>query len=172
MTGAQLLSDGPEELVAATGPGVTNGQIRAFDYDNGVITAIGAFNLIGSPYSVWMSGAEVDGDPFDEFLVSPGGGPGAGSVRGYNFDGTAVTAIAGLDFVPFTTTYGCYVSAGDMGTVFSEEIVCGAGPDPAAPSSVKTFTWSGSSVALMAGGSFTAFPVGAGATVGTGDFGF
>jgi hypothetical protein len=49
---------------------------------------------------------DIDGDGIDEMLTTPGPGSGfAAHVRGWNYDGEAVTPISSLSFFAYDTDY-------------------------------------------------------------------
>jgi hypothetical protein len=71
-------------------------------------------------------------------------------VRGWNCDGAALTELSGFNFFAWQTTpprYGVKVFAGtDLNLDGRDELVAGHGPDPAADTEVRVFTYDGGAV--------------------------
>ena len=140
-----------EEIVTGPGPGVIFGpQVRAFDVDGGSVTSIAKVNFNAFPtpnYGARVTSAEFDGDTFDELAVSPGPGPGGsfpGRFVGFGYDGSAIAPLAGFDVTPFGSLYGGRLGGGEITGSGASELLTGAGPDPAAPSTVISFIYTGS----------------------------
>ena len=174
--------DGYRELLTAPGPGAIFGpQVRAFDFDATMVSAIAKVNF--SAFSVSQYGARIgtgdaDGDGIDELVASPGAGPGAAfpaRFRGFGYDAVAVGVLPGLDITPFPTYYGGFMALGDTDDtrrhdhITRAELVAGAGPDPGADSTVLTYTYDGTNMLPRA---LTILPFGTGGygvTVAAGD---
>jgi hypothetical protein len=89
----------------------------------------------------------VDGDGIDEILSGPGPSPSFGShVKAWNFDGTTVAGIPGIDFFAFSDShYGVTISAeADFDGDGRSEIITGPGPDPSAHTTIKLYEYNGS----------------------------
>ena len=97
-------------------------------------------------------------DQVDEIAAARG--PGSGltcQVRGFNVDGAVATALPGFDEVVFPSHYGGRVGAGDVGANRAADLLAGPGPDPTAVSTVKSYWYTGASLAQIPI-SFVAFP--------------
>jgi len=125
---------------------------------------------------VSASAAEIwTGISYNEIVTAPGpSGLFAAHIRGWNFDGVSLSQLAGYSFFAWPsseTRYGARVFAGaDLDDNGRDELVAGAGPDPAAGSSLRIFRYDGSQVTGWL--SIQAFPDGwtRGATVAAGKF--
>ncbi|MFN7973912.1 MAG: hypothetical protein U0166_16465 [Acidobacteriota bacterium] len=169
-------SDLYTEILTGPGPGpVFSSQVRGFDYDGANLAAIAKinFNAFALPgFGVDGAGGDVDGDGFDEIACAPGPGPTHPSrFLGFNYDGGAISALAGFDVTPYATTFGGRVGAGDVSADGFLDLLTGAGRDPAASSQVDGFSYaSGGLVPLP--GSFTPFTGGYGVNVTAGALGY
>ena len=139
-------------LVAGPGLGYDNPpNVRIIPPAQGA-AAVNEFSAYGVPhYGVNVSCGDIDGDGMDEIVT--GAGPGAvfgAHVRGWNYDGSALTELAGLNFFAWTpseTRYGANVFAGaDLDGDGRDELVVGAGPDPAVATRVKVYRYDGAQV--------------------------
>ncbi|MFN7974689.1 MAG: PKD domain-containing protein [Acidobacteriota bacterium] len=121
-----------EEVLSGPGPGQTLGpQIRAFNaWDGSAISKVNFYAYGTLRYGVNEASGSVDGDRWDEIITGPGAGPVFGPhVRGWNFDGTAISAIQKISFFAYSTLkYGCVVANGDVEADNYYEIISGAGP--------------------------------------------
>jgi len=111
--------DGIDEMVTGAGPGAVFGpHVRAWNWDGtGATQSIPAVSYFAYGYTQWgvnVSCSDLDEDGIDEIIT--GAGPGAGHeprVRGWNYDGEALTAMTGVDFLaysPATVTHGVKVA--------------------------------------------------------------
>jgi hypothetical protein len=152
--------DGYDEIVTAPGPGAVYGpHIRGWNYDDDSISPIPAISYFA--YGTLKYGAnvccgDVDGDGMDELIT--GAGPGAvfgPHVRGWNFDGEALTPIAGISFFAFSYgRYGVNVGAADLDLDGAAEILAGAGPGEDYGALVRVYSYDG---ALFLVSDFEAF---------------
>ena len=175
---ADVEGDAFGELLTGPGPGVIFGpQVRGFDYDGGPLGAIAKinFNAFTVPqFGCHLAGGDADGDAFDEIVASPG--PSASlpaRFLGFDYDAASVAAMAGFDVTPFSTMYGGRVGLGDVAadTPPRDELLAGAGRDPAAPATVIPHAYAGGQLTVL-GSSFTPFGPGYGVNVTAGPLGF
>ena len=145
--------DGYAEILTAAPPGPVFGpHVRGFDYDANRIAAISSLNFFPYPTQQWGLDAatgDLDADGFDEILT--GQGPGStfpAQVRGFDYDGSAVQGITGLDFIALNGQYGVKVASGDLDGDIVDEIAAGQGEDPSLGARVRTFDWTGSAITL------------------------
>ncbi len=152
-----LDGDGAAEIVTGAGPGAVFGaHIQGWNVDGGAATAISAVNFFayGTPrYGVNIGCGDLDGDGMDEIVTAPGPSSSfASHVRGWNYDGSAVTPMAGLSFFawpPAQLRYGAKISSGtDLDGDGRDEIVVGAGPDPSTGTPVRVYQYGDSAVNL------------------------
>jgi hypothetical protein len=114
-----LDGDGVDEIVTGAGPGVIFGShVRAWKYDGMTVPPIPGVSYFAYPnaaYGVVVSGFDVDGDGKDEILTMPGPDPAQPArVRAWNADGGVVTAVEGVDYIPYYSgiTYGGRIAGG------------------------------------------------------------
>ncbi len=84
-------------------------------------------------------------------------------VRGWNYDGEAVTPIAGVNFIAYSSlphSMGCTVACGDADNDRVAEILTGPGPHPANPAWLKTLNYDGKELTLVESKSFLVFEEG------------
>jgi hypothetical protein len=122
------------EILTAPGPGAVFGpHIRGWDYDNDRIQAISAVSFFAYGTRKWGANAgagDIDGDGFDEILTGPGPGAIFGPhIRGWNFDGSNLSAMTDVSFFAYgTRKMGARVAAGDIDLDGFSEILSGPGP--------------------------------------------
>jgi len=143
--------DGYDEIVTGAGPGAVYGpHVRGWDIDgNPSVTPIPTVSYFAYgtlKYGVNVSCGDVDGDGIDEIVT--GAGPGAffgPHVRGWNFDGDAITPLPEFNLFAWMTgsqSYGVNVFAGaDVNGDGLDDVIAGRGPDPEADTQVKVFTY-------------------------------
>ncbi|MFN7974024.1 MAG: hypothetical protein U0166_17035 [Acidobacteriota bacterium] len=113
--------DGFDEIVTGPGPGAVFGaQVRGFNVDGGVATAISKINFVAYAsyrYGVNAASGDVDGDRFAEIVTGPGPDPAASAdLRGFDYDGNVVGAIPAMSVDVWPgLTYGATVSPSLMG---------------------------------------------------------
>ena len=93
-----------------------------------------------------MACADIDGDGIDEIVT--GAGPGAiygPHVRGWNYDGTALEPMPGVNYFAYgTLKFGVKVACGDIDGDGYDEIVTGPGPGRWFAPHVRGWNWDGS----------------------------
>ncbi|MFN7975820.1 MAG: Ig-like domain-containing protein [Acidobacteriota bacterium] len=150
-------ADAWEEILTAPGPGAVFGpHVRGWNFDANALTPIAkiSFFAFGTlRYGGNVDGGNVDGDAFHEILA--GAGPGIvfpPQVRGFNYDGVSVSAIAKLNGILFpVTSYGLEVVTGDLDRDGFEEIVGAKGPGPGFDAEARGYDFDGSALAAIAG---------------------
>ncbi|MFN7975604.1 MAG: hypothetical protein U0166_25235 [Acidobacteriota bacterium] len=167
------------EIVTGAGPGDVFGpHVRGWNYDGSTLTAVSKVSFFAFStlkFGVNVSGGDVEGDTYDELL--PGAGPGAvfgSAVRGFNYDGATITAIAKINFIAFgTSRYGANVASADIEGDGFAEIAVGPGPDPATAGLLKAFDYDGTTLVEISALNKTVWPgLLYGTTVGTGNYGY
>jgi len=118
------------------------------------------------------AGGDIDMDAFDEVLSGPGPGEVFGPhVRGFNYDGNAVSAVSGVSFFAYgTLKYGVNVAKGDVDADGFSEILTGPGPGVIFGPQVRGFDFDGGPLRGIGAINFNAFSqTGYGAVVAGGD---
>ncbi|MFN7973010.1 MAG: kelch repeat-containing protein [Acidobacteriota bacterium] len=161
VSGGDVDEDQSAEIVTGPGPGPTFApQVRAFDYDGVGVTSIGAinFNALGSvSHGAKVAAASADDDNYAELAAATGPGPTLPSqIAGFDYDGAVVAPLPGYTVVPFFTSYGAGLGLADLDADTRAELLAGAGPDPAAGSTILTYAYTG--VMLAPFGFVQAFP--------------
>lgn len=160
-----------EEILTGPGPGSVGPQIRGFR-DTG--TPIGKVNFYA--YGTLKFGAnvgvgELDGDLFEEMLSAAGPGAVFGPhIRGWNYDGAALSTIAKINFFAYATLrYGVGVATGDIEGDTFDEILTGPGPGVIFGSTVRGWNYDGARLTSIAKVNFNAFTYQYGVNVAGGD---
>ena len=146
--------DGYAELVTGPGPSpVFAPQVRGFDHDGAGIGAVAGLDFVAfavSGYGANVAAGDVDSDAFADIAVAPG--PGASHparFRGFSFAAGSVATLVGFDTTPFASAFGGRVGLGDVDGLAGAELLCGAGRDPAADSTVRPFGYDGVTLAPL-----------------------
>jgi len=170
--------DGFDEIVTGAGPGAVYGpHVRGWNVDGALVTPIPGVSFFAygtNKFGVNVTCGDLNGDGMAELVT--GAGPGAlfgAHVRGWSYDGTAVTELPGINFFawpPAEARYGANVFAGaDLDGNGRDDLVVGCGPDPAAGTPVKVYLYDGTQVTEWF--SLEAFPgMAHGANVAAGRF--
>ena len=174
--GVDFDGDGIGEIFTTPGPGAVFGPHgRGFNWDGGTLASVSKINFFAFStlkFGARGNGGEIDGDTYHELLV--GAGPGAvfgASVRGFNYDAAALSAIAKVNFFAYAgTTFGAEIGLGELDGDAFDEIVTGPGAAVANPSTVRGFDYDGATLAQLTGVDFVAYtPSQYGVLVGAGD---
>lgn len=117
---AELDGDPRAELLTAPSYGQVYGpHVRGWDDSGAPLAAINFYPFNCTTCGAKPTGGNLDGDAYDEILVSPWGGPNIGAIPvviGFNYDGTLLQSIASLNFMAFTTgSYGANPVVSDTG---------------------------------------------------------
>ena len=175
--GGSVDTDAFAEIVTGAGPGAVFGAaVKGFDYDVGPVSAIAKLNFFAYSnltFGTEVALADVEGDGITEILTGPGAAAGNPSrVRGFDYDGTALAGITGLDFTAYGNQYGILVGGGDVDADGMEEILT-MPADPTLPANGKGWDFAGGSVTAISTLDFVADPsVGYGGNIEAEDFGF
>ncbi|MFN7972094.1 MAG: hypothetical protein U0166_07040 [Acidobacteriota bacterium] len=174
-----LDGDAHAEILSGPGPGAVFGpHVRGWNFDGGPLSPIAKISFFAYGtlrYGVNVGSGNVDGDGFAEILTAPGPGPSfSPQVRGWDYDGAAVSSIAKINFDAFAVAqYGCSVAGGDADADGFAEIAASPGPGagPSFPSRFKGFDYDGSAIAAAPGFDVTPFTTSYGGRAGLGNVG-
>jgi len=155
VSAGDIEGDGSDEIITGAGPGSVYGpHVRGWNVDAGAATAMSGVNFFAygtNKYGVNVTCGDLDGDGFDEIVTGAGPGQVFGAhVRGWNYDGAALSTMSGVNFFawqPGKARYGAKVSADtDLNDDGRSEMVVGFGPDPEVGTEVKVFLYDGTQV--------------------------
>ena len=149
-----------ERILTGPGPGDVYGpQVRAFASDGSPLGKINFYAYGTLRYGVNADAAPVDGDAFDEIVSGAGSGAVFGPhVRGWNFDGVALGAIAKINFFAYgTLKWGVEVGGGDVDGDGFGELLTGPGPGVVFGPQVRGFNYDGATLGAIAKINFNAF---------------
>jgi hypothetical protein len=83
--------------------------------------------------------ADIDGDGYDEIIVSKGPGPkNTATLRAFSRNGTLIA-----EYTAFDTKYGLTLSSGDIDGDWKDELIVGMGPAPQNPAAMKILEYNG-----------------------------
>ncbi|MFN7975615.1 MAG: PQQ-dependent sugar dehydrogenase [Acidobacteriota bacterium] len=163
-----LDGNGTEEILTGPGPSGSFGpQVRAFFTPTAQPVAKINYYAYGTlKFGVRAEGGNLDGDGSDEIVTSPGPGAAFGPhVRGWNWDGGSLTAIAKISFFAFSTLkYGARATGGSIDLDPFAEIVVGPGPGAVFGCQVRGFNYDNAAIASIGKVNYFAY---SGLTFGT-----
>ncbi|MFN7974352.1 MAG: right-handed parallel beta-helix repeat-containing protein [Acidobacteriota bacterium] len=175
--GTALLDSDPwHEILTGAGPGNVFGpHVRGWNFDASAVSAMSKVSYFAYStlrYGVNVEDGDVDGDAFGEILTGPGPGQIFGAqVRGWNYDGTALSAISKINFNAFATSYGVRIAGGDVEYDGFDEIAAVPGPGPANKGTYAGFDYDGTAIAALPLYDVQPFAVSYGGRVALGDVG-
>jgi hypothetical protein len=165
--------DGLSEALTGPGPAPSFGpHVRAFRADATPLANVSYYGYGTLRYGVRPAGGEVDGDAYDEILTAPGAGAVFGPhVRGWNFDGSAVSPITGINLFAYQTLkWGARAAGGNLDGDAFQEILTAPGPGQVFGPHIRAFNHDGGATTAIAKVNFYAFASGNhGATVSAAD---
>jgi hypothetical protein len=122
-----------------------------------LLTGLSFEAFAGGHHGATVAAGDVDADGTDDILCARGPGPGEdATVRAFRYDYPLVAALSGYQTIAFPTRYGARPGSGDLDANQRDELVVGAGPDPAANAQVRSYDYIGGSLFLKPN-SFVAF---------------
>ena len=151
---------GQDRILTGPGPGdVLGPQVRGFQRDGAGMGKINYYAYGTLKYGVNVAATDLDADGFEEVLTGPGVGIVFGPhVRGWNFDGTAITAMAKINYFAYgTLKYGVNVAAGDLDRDGFGELLTGPGPGQVFGPQVRGWSYDGGPLSSMSKINFNAF---------------
>ncbi|MEW6110210.1 MAG: FG-GAP-like repeat-containing protein [Nitrospirota bacterium] len=96
-------------------------------------------NAFDTKYGAYATSADIDGDGYDEIIVSQGPDPkNSATLRAFKRNGTFIT-----EYTAFDTKYGLTLSSGDIDGDWKDELIVGMGPDPKNPATLKILKYNG-----------------------------
>ncbi len=157
---ADLDGDRYAEILTGPGPGAVFGpHVRGFEPDATQLPGLNFLAYGTNKYGVNVAGGDLDGDGRAEIIT--GAGPGAvfgPHVRGFCYDGAAVTPVPGISFFAYgTPKWGVNVCTGDLDGDRMAEIITGAGPGAVYGPHVRGWNVDGGSAVTMPGVNFLAY---------------
>ena len=175
VAGAGLDADPPAEILSGAGPGAVFGpHVRGWNYDGGTLAAIAKISFFSYgtlKYGVNVAAGDVEGDGYGELLAAPGPSAVFGpQVRAFDYDGTALGAIAKINFNAWAGGgYGATIASGNPDGDGFDELAAGRGPGAALAAQVKGYDFDGTSISPMTGFDVTPFTSNYGARAALGD---
>ncbi|MDP1792794.1 MAG: VCBS repeat-containing protein, partial [Acidimicrobiales bacterium] len=127
-TTADLDGDGIAEIVTGAGPG-GGPHVQAFSIADGSPQSVASFYAYDAAFTggVTPSSGDLDGDMYDELIVSAGGGGGP-HVKILGFFDDGIYELDGFYAYAANFTGGISAAAGDFDGDFDEDIVTTPGP--------------------------------------------
>ncbi|MFN7975170.1 MAG: hypothetical protein U0166_22935, partial [Acidobacteriota bacterium] len=146
-----------DEIVTGAGAGSVFGpHVRGWDAGAVSTTAKPSVNFFAYGtlrYGVNVATADLEPDAFDEVLTGAGPGPTfAPHVRGFDYDGTSIAPIAGVNFYAYAIPRGgVVVAGGDADGDGTGDIASCPGPDALLPARFVGFRFDGTAVTALPG---------------------
>ncbi|MFN7975022.1 MAG: DNRLRE domain-containing protein [Acidobacteriota bacterium] len=170
---ASVDADAFDEIVSGAGPGIVFGpHVRGWNFDGAAVAPLKSFSFFA--YGTLSFGVDVglgrlDADTYAEVLSVPGPGPSfAAQIRGWNYDGAAISAMAKINFTA-SASYGGRVAVGDVDSDGFDEILSAPGSGPANGAVFSGYDYDGASIATLPGFPVTPFASMYGGRAGSGD---
>ncbi|MFN7973562.1 MAG: VCBS repeat-containing protein [Acidobacteriota bacterium] len=169
-----LDTDAIDEILTGAGPGSVFGpHVRGWNYDGVAISAISKVSYFAYgtlKYGVNIALGDIQNPGLDEILTAPGpGSTFTPQMRGFAYDGVAITAISKVNFNAFPQPgYGGRVTTSDVEGDAYDEIVCTHGPGPSHPAVVAGWDFDGTAVSVKPGYNLTVYPTFYGASIAGG----
>jgi len=118
-------------IITSQGPGPNNEAIiKVFNTAFQPVFELKAFD---TRYGSNAASADIDGDGYDEIIVSQGPDPiNAATFKVYSKNGAFMS-----EYTPFDAKYGLTISSGDIDGDWKDELIVGMGPDPKNPAVLK-----------------------------------
>jgi len=165
VTAGDLDGDGREEIVTGAGPGDVFGpHVRAWRYQGGEVRPIQQVSFMAygtNRYGVNVACGDIDGDGLAEVVTGPG--PSAlfsSHVRAWNYDGEALNAIDGVNFLAHpegTGRGGVIVACGNIDNDGHDEILTAPGPLEGNAPRINSWNFDGDTLAIIESKSFGLF---------------
>jgi hypothetical protein len=133
--------------------------VRGFDPSGAQLSGLSFLAYGTNRWGVNVAAGDLDGDHRDEIITGAGPGEVFGPhVRGWVYDGSAVTAMTGVSYFAYgTPKWGVNVAAGDIDGDGRDEIVTGPGPGTIYGPHVRGWDVGGGGASAMPGVSFLAY---------------
>ncbi|MFN7972733.1 MAG: ELWxxDGT repeat protein [Acidobacteriota bacterium] len=160
------------EIVTGPGPGPVHGpHVRAFGASGSPIAKVSFYAYGTLKYGVMVASGGLDTDTFEEIVTGAGPGPPFGPhVRGWNYDGATLSALAKISFFAYgTLRYGVNTDGADVDGDGYAEILTGSGPAAGFGSTVRGWNFDGTSVTMISKINFNAYYYPWGVVVSRGD---
>jgi hypothetical protein len=144
-----------DEVLTGPGPGAVFGpNVRGWLADGTPVPDINFLAYGTRKYGVRVAAGNFDDDAYDEFITGPGPGRVFGPhVRGWSYDGSALSTISGINFFAYgTRQWGVNVAAGDIDGDGYDEIITGAGPGAVFGPHVRGWNYDGAGATTGAPG--------------------
>jgi hypothetical protein len=172
-------ADAFAELLTGAGPGaVFAPTVKGWNHDGGPVAAIAKinFNAFAGTFGVNVAGGDADGDGFAEMAAARGPAPAnPNAFAGFDYDGASVAPAPGFTVTPPPGSFhGGRVALGDLTGDGRWDLGCGLGRDPAAPSTVNVYAYTGTALVPLPPSftPFTATGYAYGVNVGAGGLGY
>jgi hypothetical protein len=160
-----LDGDPYDEILTGAGPGAVFGpHVRGFNYDGAApvepIPGVSFFAYGTRKWGVNITGADIDGDGYDEIITGPGPGAVFGPhVKGWNVDGGPAEFIRAVNFMAYgTRQFGVNVGSGDVDGDGFAELFTAPGPSSFFAAHVRGWNYDADAVSPLQDCSFMAWP--------------